>query len=318
MAAEYVGNAGGSAPGGVDALTAESPAGGSHPHEAEAPDVPSGSGASQADTSPESDDDDALLAEDDFSDVPFHAHPRFKAVTKRLSKALRQVSRLRPLAERAKGIDLDALRMRAGAADQVEAALARRPELRKQLFDALSGEEPAAPQPAAFDPASLPFDVNDDVGKYFVAQHQTILELRKQIGDLTGHLQQTHQRDTATQKKQYEQSWRSASDAASAQLRQDARELFQDAMYGAYRVTLAEGRPADPQKFINQYLAKLKTQGLVTGPVAARAKEAAAQRIAEGNSRLPRQPAGGGAPASPRNKAENVKDVSRRLFGRAY
>lgn len=311
MPGELVGNAGGTA----DAITAESPAGGSHPHEAETQDVARNPGESRADATPESDDDD-LLAEDDFSDVPFHEHPRFKAVTKRLSKALRQVSRLRPLADRAKGLDLDALRMRAGAAEQIEAALARRPELRKQLFDELAGGTPP-PREADFDPASLPFDVNDDVGKYFVEQHKEMLGLRKQIAELTGHLQQTHQRDTATQRKQYESSWRTATDAAAAQLRQDARELFQDAMYGAYRVTLADGRPADPQKFINQYLTKLKAQGLVTGQAAQRASSAAAQRIAESNTRLPRQVAGGGVPASTREKRESVADVSRRLFGRA-
>jgi len=213
MGAEVVGGA----PGAADAITAESPAGGSHPREVETP-VDTRAGASPADESPD-DDEDLLAAEDDFSDVPFHKHPRFQSVTKRLSKALRQVSRLRPLAERAKGVDLDALRSRAKVADEIEASLARHPELKSQLLNALSGTAPAAPAPARepeFDPASLPFDVNDDVGKYFVAQHKTIGALQKQIEQLTGTITTTQQREHLTQRQRYESGWRSATDVRTS------------------------------------------------------------------------------------------------------
>jgi len=298
------------------ASTADGDAGGSQPPE-ESPTSDDDAGGSDAGTRPDADDDDEEPGvEEDFSDTPFHSHPRFKALTKRYNKMRRQVARMRPLADRVKGVDLDALSVKARVADELQAVLGRRPDLRKSYMDALSGaDEPAVRDEAAeFDPQHLPFNVEDDVGKYFVAQHRTILALQKQIRELGGDLGSVKQSNAQSARKVYEGHWRTATESAAAQLPDNVKDLFQDAMYGAYRTALAEGKQPNPQHFVNTYMKRLRERGLISAKAAQRGSNAAAQRVAENNRSLPRRPAGGGSAASPRDgKPELVADVNRRL-----
>lgn len=293
--------------GDAGASTAKGDAGGSQPREELANDDDADAGSSHEDTPPaESDDDDILVADEDFSDVPFHEHPRFKAVTSKLKKVARQNSRLRSNADRYRGVDLDTLRTRAAVAEQLEGLFGRNRALHKQVLDAMAaGDQPAAAE-QDFDPSKLPFDVNDEVGKYFVEQHKVIQRLQKQLEGVTNT-------QASTERKSYEKSWQAATESASKELPEHVQDVFQDAMYGAYRVALADGKRVNPQTFVNQYLGKLKARGIITGKAAARSSAAASQRIAENNKQLPRQPAGGGQPASSRSKNENVTDVNRRL-----
>jgi hypothetical protein len=299
------------------ASTAPGEAGGSQPQEdSPAPDDDA-TGRPDAGTKPdgEVDDDDADV-EEDFSDTPFHTHPRFKALTKRYNKMRRQVERLRPVAERVKGVDLDALTVRARVADELQQVLARRPDLRRAYMDALSGEGEPPPRDelAEFDPQKLPFNVEDDVGKYFVAQHQRMLRLEKELREAKGELGSVRQRESETERRSYQGHWKAATESAATQLPENVRELFQDAMYGAYRTALAEGKKPNPQTFVNSYLRSLRGRGLITAKAAQRGSDAAAQRIAENNRTLPKRPAGGGSPGSARgDKPELVADVNRRL-----
>jgi hypothetical protein len=160
----------------------------------------------------------------------------------------------------------------------------------------------------------LPFNVEDDVGKYFVNQHRTILSLQQQLQQAIGELGGVKQTHAQSEKKVYEGHWRSATESAAAALPENVRDLFQDAMYGAYRVALAEGKKPNPQGFVNTYVKRLRDRGLITATAARRGSDAAAQRIAENNRNLPRRPAGGGSAASARTgKPETVADVNRRL-----
>jgi hypothetical protein len=300
------------------ASTAEGEAGGSQPHEESPTSDDDDAGGPDAGRRPaDDDDDDEPGVEEDFSDTPFHSHPRFKALTKRYNKMRRQVARMRPLAERVKGVDLDALQTRARVADELQSVLQRRPDLRKAYMDALSGfgEEPAARDEAAdFDPQKLPFNVDDDVGKYFVQQHKTILSLQKQLKEAMGELGGVKQSNAQSARRAYEGQWRAATESAAAQLPDNVKDLFQDAMYGAYRTALAEGKQPNPQHFVNSYIKSLRARGLITAKAAQRGSDAAAQRMAENNRNLPRRPAGGGSPHGPRDgKPELVADVNRRL-----
>lgn len=299
------------------ASTPEGDGGGSQPLE-DSPTSDDDAGGSDAGTKPagDDDDDDDLGVEEDFKDTPFHTHPRFQSLTKKYNKLRRQVQRLRPVADRVKGVDLDAITVKARVADELQAVLGRRPDLRKAYMDALSGvDEPAAREEGEdFDPSKLPFNIDDDVGKYFVAQHREMLDLKKQLRAALGELGGVKQRETQSERKAYEGHWRSATESAAAQLPDNVKDLFQDAMYGAYRTALAEGKKPNPQTFINSYMKTLRARGLITAKAAQRGSDAAAQRIAENNRHLPRRPAGGGGAASPREgKPELVADVNRRL-----
>lgn len=294
--------------GGAGASTAEGDAGASHAQEDNTNDDDAADGEPQAGLAPTEgdDDDDLLVSDEDFSDTPFHQHPRFKAVTSKLKKLARQNTRLKTTADRYKGVDLDTLRTRASVAEQLEGLFSRNRGLHKQVLEALAaGDTPAAAAEPEFDPKNLPFDVNDEVGKYFVQQHKVIDKLTKQIEGLTNT-------NAQTARQTYESSWKTATGAAAAALPEHVRLVFEDAMYGAYRVAMADGKHVDPQKFVNQYLGKLKARGVITGKAAERSSAAAAQRTAENNKQLPRRPAGGGTPATAR-KPETVAEVSRRL-----
>lgn len=300
LAAEETGTTG--------ASTAERDAGDSQSHDEATHDDVEEAGSSSKDTTPADDDDDeSLVSDEDFSDTPFHQHPRFKAVTSKLKKVARQNARLRAQVERFKGVDLDTLRSRAGVAEQLEGLLSRNRTLHKQVLDAMAaGDAPAADEPE-FDPNNLPFDVTDDVGKYFVQQDKTIRALQKQLATIAS-------RDEEAGRRGIERAWRDATAAASAELPdQHVRVLFEDAMYGAFKVAQHERKAVDPQKFVAQYLGKLKARGLITGKAAARSAAASQQRTAESNKTLPRHPAGGGTPASTKAKGETVADVNRRL-----
>src|SRR3954471_18618583 len=82
--------------GSAGASTADGPASGSQPHEDSANNDTLDTGEPHEGTGPvDSDDDDILVADDDFSDTPFHQHPRFKEVTSKLKKLAKQNQRLR-------------------------------------------------------------------------------------------------------------------------------------------------------------------------------------------------------------------------------
>src|SRR5262245_57531982 len=201
------------------ASTAPDSAGGSQPLEEPVPSEEPEPGRSTEGTTPEEGDDDEDV-EEDFSDVPFHEHPRFKSLTKRYGKLRRQLSRLRPVADSVKGLDLEGLRVRARVADELQQVLARRPDLRKAYMDALSNADTPAErdESATFDPSTLPFNVDDEVGKYFVQQHRTILELQKQLKNAQGEVGGLRQSQVQSARKVYEGQWRTATESAAAML----------------------------------------------------------------------------------------------------
>lgn len=267
-----------------------------------------GAGDVRDDAGPGDDDSD----DDDYSDVPFNEHPRFKALTRKLSKQGRQLAKLRPVADRVKDVNVDELSLKARTADQLNAVLARNPKLRQQMLEALSspdrGDEPES-EPE-FDSSKLPFDVSDESGKFFAKFYKEFLELRKENGRLSSHLKQMGEDSARNANAGEARNWKSAVTAAEAHVPEHFREMFHDAVYGAFKEARERGVKVDPQKVIDHYL---KKTGVNKG-VQAKASDAAAQRIAEKNKNLPHQPANAGAPAGAKgDRKETVADVNRRL-----
>jgi len=257
-------------------------------------------------------DDDDSDDDDDYSDVPFNEHPRFKALTRKLSKTKKQLARFRPLAERVKDVNVDELSLKARTADQLQEVLSKNPKLRQQMLEAMArpdaGNEPE-PEPE-FDPSKLPFDTSDESGKFFAAWRKEFLDLKKENARLAGELKSIRETGAQQQRAVEVRSWKSAVEAAQAHVPEHFREMFNDAVYGAFREAKERGVRLDPQKVIDHYL---KKAGINKG-TQAKASAAAAQRIAEQNKKLPQQPAKPGVAAAAKgDRKETVADVSKRL-----
>jgi hypothetical protein len=254
------------------------------------------------------DDDDS--DDDDYSDVPFNEHPRFKALTRKLSKQRKQLAKFRPVAERVKDLNVDELSMKARAGDQLQEVLARSPKLREQFMKAMAEPEAGdAPEPE-FDPSKLPFDVSDDSGKFFAGFYKEFLEMKKQQAALQSHVRRTGESSAAETRARDSRLWKQATAAAEAQVPEPYREMFHDAVYSAFRDARERNVRIDPQRVIDHYLKKM---GGNKGNQS-KASLAAAQRIAEGNKQLPRQPQHPGTGATAKgDRKETVADVNRRL-----
>lgn len=256
-------------------------------------------------------DDDA--DDDDYSDVPFKDDPRFKAMAKKLAKQRRQLTRMRPVYGRAKDLNLDDLILGHRSAQQLQDALSRNPKLAKQVAEAVAGfhEEPAS-EVDDFDPSKLPFDTNDESGKFFANLVKEVRGLQKELKAAKSELSTLRQHGQQQDRRGTLQTWRSQVVAASAKVPEWARDMFNDAVYGAFHVAEQKGTRLDPQKVIQHYLSKL--------PISDKAKQsaAAAARADKHNSNLPRVPQTPGVPASARKPGETVADVNRRIRGGGY
>lgn len=258
------------------------------------------------------DDDDA----DDYEALPFKEDPQFKRVLTKLKKRNRQLAKLRPLAARVKDVDLDSVLTKAKSADELQATLARHPELAEQVLKAMSGlaERPPAAAAKKFDRKSLPFSVEDPSGQFFATFYEEFLAMKEELASTKSALA-THRDSADRQSRAVEmRGWQDAVKAAASKVPTWARDMFNDAVYGAYREAQSRGNRLDPQRVIRHYLNNLP----IGDQAKAAANAAAKDRIASTNTNLPRVPSRSGVPASARKPGETVADVNRRVRSGAY
>lgn len=275
-----------------------------------------GDGAGLDARAPDADDDDDDESED-YAEATFKEDPQFKRVLAKLKKRNRQLAKLRPLAARVKDVNLDDVLVKAKSADELQATLARHPELAEQVLKAMSGladRKPAADAKKKFDRKSLPFNVDDESGKFFADFYEQFLSLQDELASTKTELA-THRDANVRQTRATEmRAWQDAVKAAAAKVPSWARDMFNDAVYGAYREAQTRGNRLDPQRVIRHYLTKLP----IGDQAKAAANAAAKDRIASNNAHLPRVPSRSGVPASVRKPGETVADVNRRIRSGAY
>jgi hypothetical protein len=234
---------------------------------------------------------------------------------KKLAKQRRQLTRYRPIVQRVNGVDLDTVIARARSADEIQGVLAKHPKLRKQVLDALGGQaEPDADDDDQFDPKSLPFNTDDDAGKFFAQMVKDFRAMQKELKAAKAELAGVKQTGLQQTRAQEMRTWQSATKAAAAQVPEWARDMFNDAVYGAFREAEQKGVRLEPQKVIKHYLSKLP----ISDRQKAAAAAASASRAANRNSTLPRVPQTPGVPAGARKQGETVADVNRRIRGGGY
>jgi hypothetical protein len=261
------------------------------------------------------DDDDADDDAEMFADAPYKDDPRFKAMQKKLAKQRRQLARMRPVYSKVKDHDLDTVLARARTADQIQSVLARDTKLAKQLMEAMSGvAAPQAEDDDAFDPKSLPFSTDDEAGKFFAQMVKDQRALQKELKATRDELASIKTGEQAKSRAEVMRTWQGATKAAAAKVPEWARDMFNDAVYGAFREAETKGVKLDPQRVIKHYLGKLP----ISDKDKAAAAAAGAQRAANRNSNLPRVPATPGVPAGSRKQGETVADVNRRIRGGGY
>lgn len=260
-------------------------------------------------------DDDDADDDDDYSDVPFKDDPRFKAAIKKLKKQGRQLSRMRPVYSRVKDVDLDTVLTKARTADEFQGVLARDKKLAKQVLEAMSGlHQPEADAEEQFDPKSLPFNTDDDAGKFFAQMVKDMRQMSKELKVTKEELAGLKTAGQQQSRAEVMRTWQGATKAAAAQVPEWARDMFNDAVYGAFREAELKGKQLDPQRVIKHYLAKLP----ISDKQKAAAAAAGAARAANRNSNLPRVPQTPGVPAGSRKAGETVADVNRRLRGGGF
>lgn len=267
------------------------------------------------------DDLEDLLADNDEDDEQQGTRTdqdRIKKLAAKNRKLRRQIARRLPTLQRLKDVDVDGLMHKARNYDAIEEAARRNPRLRALLNGGDDAEDeddrPARrsrkTEDADFDEAKLPFDANKDpVHRYFANLAKQNHELQRQFSQLTkridGYEKQGQQRDETSSRAQ----WGDAVRAAGEQIGdKKIAKLVQDAMRGAFNTPGIRQRYS-PQQVLNHYL---KEYGVNPGQ-ARRAADAAKQRIAERNKRLPNHAERGGQPAGARPKKESLADVRKRL-----
>jgi len=271
--------------------------------------------SAEGEQEPPDDLDAALLdSDDEHADLPFSNHPRFKAIRNKLRTAQRQVAKLRTLRDRVQAIgDLDQVVYDAQNYRRIAPQMESNKHLRALIYGEPADSERDEPdRETPFDEAGYPFERDSDQGKYLYAlareHHDTKAALRAISRDL-GAMRQTHEQST----RQAELgTWSKATTAAAAQLPAEQRQMFMDAVYGAYQHAKARGLRVQPQAVIDHYLKGQKvTPAVKQSASAAAARQAMAQR----NNQNPRGPAiaGQGRPAPAQKKRMNVFELGKQI-----
>jgi len=297
--------------------------------------IPEGAHASAPGADDDDLDDDDLDLDEDQPITP----ERFKKVTAKLKKLSRRDRRFAPIRQRLKdladrdGVSLDDLVLTQREYARLQSQIAANPKMRA-LFSSDGDDEPAETRrPKAkveptdvFDEKTLPFDPNEtDANRYFANLAKDNHELKQTVQRLVARVEAMDGRDVARTEASEKSQWKSAIDAAAAQLDDEfTRTLFKDAMVGAYQSRREHHR--SPQEIIAHYLkgkvSKKQADSATAAATAATrrpgAPGAAAQRIAEHNRTLPRTVAPPGTPAPARTSKERVADVNRRIRQGAY
>lgn len=334
---------GGAAGGGAPSQTPDQPAD-------TRPSEPSDTGADRHSAEPtepvaEVDDDDDpdaldLLADRDEPEPgepsDKAADPKYKALSKRARKLERSLKKHLPTVHALKelGLDVRTLAERHRLLSNIEAAAERDPRIRAAL---LGVDEPSQTdrdtrridngrraQPD--DDVEYPFDTKDGPGRFVAELDKRVRTNGREVLDRLDRLersigervQRIEGNLTATQRSTAMRDWRTASEAAAAQLEPAVRPIFLDVMHAAARGYVAGDHQKSVAAVVQHYLKGLK----VSKGQQDRATSAAQQRTADANNNLPRRPtAANGRPASPQSKAvPRLSEFNRQLqqrFGAA-
>lgn len=173
-----------------------------------------------------------------------------------------------------------------------------------------------------FDEASVPFSAADsEINKWFIERarddHRTKADLSRRLERLEQAIQGYEARDQQHSARQVEQSWVSVTEAAAAKIpHEGVRKLFINAMKGFYDLSRTNPKMNFDPRVIAQH--HLKELGVSLADQR-RANAAVAQRMAEGNTKLPRAAAMAGgtpAPATGDRGRERLRDVHKRFLSR--
>jgi hypothetical protein len=283
---------------------------------ADPPDAPEGAAAA----APDGDDDDPDAVDDDDSDLPEHVreNPRYKTQRTKLRREQRRWAKNRGIVERVQALGgpeaLEQLTQKARRAEDFEQMLAANPKMRALLVNDDSGDGDQAPKKNTKAPRHVDgfesFDQDHPATPVLRRMAETLDRLEAENNDLKQRVSGREHQD-ATERTQAEvQSWKSATDAAAATLDPTLREMFTDAVAGAFQHAKRNGLTVKPQTVIDRYLSKIGASARSQ----ATASAAAAQRIATNNRSLPsRAAATSGRPAAPAGKRETVAQVNARL-----
>jgi len=272
----------------------------------------------RAAVAPELEDDDEVDVErdEDHADLPFKDHPRFKALTRKNRKLAKSLAKTNARTSE--------LAQRAAFADRIEAAFRDIPELSEAIttgdFSKLaqrgrSATRPPAPEAQAegFDPAAFPIDTSTVEGRYLFEQSRALHDANALVRQLSERIERLEGHTVSTQRRSEQQTWKTATDAAAAQIRDEGvRQVFMDAVYGAYREGQTRNVRIKPQDVIGYYLKTLKVSATETARAQAASTQASARHAAAQPRPLP--PAAPVPPGAPR-KRELLADVHRRIRG---
>lgn len=274
----------------------------------EEPESADGDGRAASGDADTDDDED-----DDYSDLDQN-NPRIKTLVKRVKKA----TRYRQIADQLRGpggrfLNAAELRRKADLYDQ-QATRRESPPAERQ--------EKRQAEPTIEDQFEQ-FDPDHPATPILKQQHKTIATLTERLDKLEKGFS-TRETETKVAAQQAEvQVWKDATESAARNVPKliklpgggtfPLRQVFQDAVYGAYNVSRSRGMKLDVKNIITHYL---KQSGLSSQQATRVAADA--QRAAEHNKSLPRAAAvvpGRGNPTPAKTSKETVADVSRRLRG---
>lgn len=267
-----------------------------------------------ADAAAAGDDDDPDAVDEDDSDLPEHVreNPRFKATRTKLRREQRRWAKNRGVVERVAGLGgveaLEKLQQKARQAESFEAVLAANPKMRALLNGGAEPEDrPATPRTRHVDGLKN-FDPEHPATPFMRQMAETLDRLEDENADLKQRFAGREHADTQEKGRAEAETWKAATDAAAATLDPTLREVFTDAVAGAFQHARRNNIAIKPQAVIDRYLKSIGASARAQGTASA----AAAQRIASNNKQLPnRQPAG--RPAPPVKARETVAQVTARL-----
>lgn len=279
-------------------------------------------------------DDESLLfgADDDGADQR-PLEEQLRALRSRNRKLVRRFSKVKGVADRFQGADVDDIITSARNYRAIEQAAQSNPKLRALLYgqsdDAGNDDrQPAGkskPDPefeAQFTPEALGFDPEESVGNRRIAaalrsvalmerQMAELMQLQLTVQSIKGHFDQA----SAQAEKS---SWLTAQSTLVEAIEKAMPgnklmvRLAKDMLAGAYQ-TRSKHR-ATPQQVVDAYLAELKSSGQIAPKQAQQISAATQSRMAAHNKQLPKTPAGGGQPAGAQgNQRIRLADVHKRV-----
>lgn len=270
------------------------------------------------------DDDEPDFKDDAHRDKPWANDPDFKRALNRARRAQRQLAKHRPILEKVRAF---------GVADNLEDVVTRarrfdevQPLLRRVTSGGESSRAERQPQeykPPPFDRSSIPFDTADPAGAWMVnyaeQQHNAFHQVVGVVHQMAREINRLSEGHQGEQRSREVNSWRGEMQTASKQIPErwngiPLRQLFEDAIIGAFHQARVTGQRINPKAVIQHYLKEYKPENKNAAAVSA----AARQRMAENNRALPGRTAfAGGSPTQARDRSqERVKDVTKRLLGR--